>query len=351
MSFIARTGKTVLFGTLAAAFGVGAIAGVVAERALIGRAVRGTGNNDEQFGQLRSDPVEVIASDGVRIHTEVEHSIGAPDDLTIIFAHGFALNSDEFHYQRRDLRHLARMVFYDHRGHGRSEIGDLSSLRIDQLAADLDAVISTTTPSGPIVLVGHSTGGMAVQALAAQRPDLFGDRIKAVILLCTSSGGVTEVPFGLPSGLSKFLMTVAPTVTDALQGKQDIVDKSREAGNDLTLLLTRRYSFGSGGTPELTRFVASMHAGIKIEVIGNFLKAFSQYDSKIILPVFARVPTVVVAGEADLMTPVESSREIATLIPHSELIVLPDAGHMLQLEKYEEFNDIVTAVVERVRAV
>ena len=150
----------------------------------------------------------------------------------------------------------------------------MCSSDLDQLAADLEAVIDQTTPSGPIILVGHSMGGMTIQALAARRPDLFESRIKAAVLISTSSGGVTEVPLGLPTSLGKFIMGVAPTVTGALKGQQDIVDRSREAGNDLTLLLTRRYSFGSGATAGLTDFVAQMHGTTSIDVIGDFLAAF-----------------------------------------------------------------------------
>ena len=349
MSALARTGKTLVVGTLAAAFGVGAIAGVVAERALVGRALRRNPEQDEQYGTLHSDRVEVIANDGLRIHAEVEAAVGAPDDLTIIFAHGYALRMDEFHYQRRDLRHLARMVFYDQRGHGLSERGDRTSHRIDQLAADLEAVVDQTTPTGPILLVGHSMGGMTVQALAARRPDLFGSRIKGVVLVCTSSGGVTEVPLGLPASLGKFIMGVAPTVTGALKGQQEIVDRSREAGNDLTLLLTRRYSFGSGATAALTDFVAQMHSTTSIDVIGDYLAAFQEYDSSLSLPLLSHVTTVVVGGESDLLTPPESSQLIHSLVPNSELILLPDTGHMLPLERYVELNEIISTVAERVR--
>ena len=349
MNAIARTGKTLVVGTLAAAFGVGAIAGVVAERALVGRTLRRNPSQDEQYGALHSDRVEVIANDGLRIHAEVEAAVGAPDDLTIIFAHGYALRMDEFHYQRRDLRHLARMVFYDQRGHGLSERGERQTHTVGQLAADLEAVIDQTTPTGPIVLVGHSMGGMTIQALAALRPDLFETRIKGVVLVCTSSGGVTEVPLGLPSSLGKFIMGVAPTVTEALKGQQAIVDRSREAGSDLTLLLTRRYSFGSGATAALTDFVANMHGTTSIDIIADYLAAFNEYDSKTSLPTLGHTITIVVGGEADLLTPPSSSQEIHELIPGSELILIPDTGHMLPLERYEELNEIITAIAQRVR--
>ena len=349
MSVIARTGKALVFGTLTAAFGVGAIAGVVAERALIGRSVRRDPEHSEPFGSLHSERIEVVASDNILLHAEVESAIDAPDDLTIIFVHGFAMNMDEFHYQRRDLRHLARMVFFDQRGHGRSEKGTRESHKVEQLAVDLEQVIDTVAPTGPIILVGHSMGGMTVQQLAAKRPDLFGTRIKAVVLACTSAGGVTEVPLGLPTVVGRFIQGIAPHVTGALSGQQAFVDRSLESGNDLTLLLTRRYSFGTGSTPDLTAFVAKMHSVTPIEVIGDFLAAFGGYNSVETLPILGQVDTVVVAATDDLLTPLSHSEKIASLIPNAELIEIADTGHMLPMERYIEFNEIISAVAQRVR--
>ncbi|MEY4323029.1 MAG: hypothetical protein RL410_810 [Actinomycetota bacterium] len=350
MSAISKAGKTLVFGTLAAAFGVGAMAGVVAERAIVGRALRKGNDTGEPFGSLHTPPTEVVADDGVALNVEIENSIGGHDDITVVFLHGYALSQDEFHYQRRDLRNLARMVFYDHRGHGRSGLGEKSTHTVAQLASDLERVINASAPTGNIVLVGHSMGGMTIQALAARCPELFGSRVKAVVLTCTSSGGVTQVPLGLPDGVGRFVQKVAPMVTDALHGKQEIVDKSRAAGSDLNMLITRRYAFGSGATHELTHFVSELHAATPIEVVGDFLHALGEYDSKADLHVLGNVKTVVVAAKDDLMTPLVQSEEIASLVPHAELIVIPDTGHMLPLERYVEFNEIISNVIERVRA-
>jgi len=210
-------------------------------------------------------------------------------------------------------------------------------------------VIEATTPTGDIILVGHSMGGMTVQALAGRRPDLFGSRIKGVVLACTSAGGMTEVPLGLPPGLGKLIIGLAPSVTGALKGQQRIVDRSREAGNDLTLLLTRHYSFGSSVPSGLTALVANMHGTTSIDVIGDFLDSIRQYDSTPWLPTLANCKVVVVGAEADLLTPISHSTVIADAIPGSRLVTIPDTGHMLPLERYIEFNDIISTLVHDVR--
>lgn len=349
MSAIAKGGKALVLGTLAAAFGVGAVAGVVAERALIGRNLRRTAGANEPYGSLHSARVEVVATDGVKLHAEVDEAFDNQNDVTIIFSHGYALSMDEFHFQRRDLRHLARMAFFDQRGHGKSEHGTRESHNIWQLGKDLNSVIEKVAPTGNIVLVGHSMGGMTIQALAKSNPELFGTRIKAVVLVSTSSGGVTEAPLGLPDTVGKIIQGIAPGVASVLAGQQKLVDKSREAGSDLTLLLTRRYSFGSEVPVELTEFVAQMHGQTSIDVIGDYLNAIADFDSKEFLPVLSRVPTTVVAAREDLLTPISHSEEITKLIENSELIELAETGHMLPLERYVELNEVITNAVNKVR--
>src|SRR5690606_31084170 len=84
-------------------------------------------------------------------------------------------------------RPQARLVFYDQRSHGRSSRAAPGHATIDDLATDLAAVIGTAAPTGPLVLVGHSMGGMALLALAGRDPDLFADRVHGVALLSTSA--------------------------------------------------------------------------------------------------------------------------------------------------------------------
>ena len=98
-----------------------------------------------------------------------------------------------------------RTVYWDQRSHGRSERGACPGGRtapvtIDQLGRDLKAVIDAAAPEGPMVLVGHSMGGMTMMALADQFPELIRERVVGVAFVGTSSGRLGEVNFGLPVG-------------------------------------------------------------------------------------------------------------------------------------------------------
>jgi pimeloyl-ACP methyl ester carboxylesterase len=132
----------------------------------------------------------VRTDDGVDLHVEVDENPDAR--LTVVLAHGFTARLAEWELQREELRPRARLVLFDQRGHGRSGWTKLTQATIDRTGRDLGEVLDATTPEGPVVLAGHSMGGMSVMALARQRPELFGTRVVGVFLLATSAGGLVE---------------------------------------------------------------------------------------------------------------------------------------------------------------
>jgi len=340
-----------------AAWGVGVVlavvgfaAGVAAERKLVHERLRAA-TPTEDFGSIRGDAVDVLANDGVKLYVEVDDlATNAPDDLTIVFCHGYSLNQDCWHYQRRDLRPLARLVFADQRAHGRSLRGAANLSNPDQLGQDLGAIIDQVVPEGPILLVGHSMGGMTVMSLAAHRPDLFDSgRIVGVALLGTTAGGMAEAGFGLPKIFATPLHRAAPLAMNALVARSDLVESSRQISNDLGLWLSNYYSFGSHVAPALTAFQSEMVNGTPIDVIAEFLPGLEAHDKYEALANLAEIDTLIMVGATDRMTPPKHSEELAKRLPNAELVILPRTGHMLMLERPEEVNDGLRALVGRVR--
>jgi pimeloyl-ACP methyl ester carboxylesterase len=341
---IFNLGKTALLGTLAAAFSVGAAVGVVAERAIIGRNVRGHSPHPQEFPSLSQNSLSVIANDGVRLHVEVDTTSDTTKP-TIVFLHGFGLNHNTFYFQRRDLQPHANLVFYDQRGHGKSEQGESETHTINMLADDLACVLKSTVGSGNLILVGHSMGGMAIQAFAIRYPELW-KQVKAVVLTCTSAGGLIDLTFGLPKPLGAIIHKVTPPITNLLSERKDLWDVSREAGSDLVLLMTRRYSFESEVPAEYTEFVAAMHANVPVEIIGNFLKDIEQFDGNAALEKMAHVKTIVVSADSDLMIPKVHSERIIQQLPSAQFIPFADTGHMLPLERHFEFSSILRKLLQ-----
>ena len=344
-----------MVGALSAAAAVGAAIGVAAERVLGRQAIRPDAERDEPFGLLRGEVVPVTATDGTPLHVEVEEppegslADRAGDGLTIIFSHGYALEQDSWHYQRRDLRALGRLVFWDQRSHGRSGRGPAENATIDQLGRDLESVIAATAPIGPIVLVGHSMGGMTVMSYAAHHPEVFGDRVRGVALIATSSGGLAGVPLGMPAPVATWFHNYAPGIAEKLAERKELVERGRKAGSDFAYLLTKVYSFGSNVPPSLTGFVHKMLSATPIDVVAEFLPTLESHDKRAALAAVSRVDTLVLVGDDDRLTPAAHSDEIVRHVPHAELVVIPDSGHMVMLERYPEVNQHLRELVARVR--
>ncbi len=329
---------------------VGAAAGVVAERAVVARAGRADPEADEPFGHLRGTPVKLEVSPGVTLHVEVEPCTrDNPEGLTVVFCHGYALNQDCWHYQRRDLRALGQLVFWDQRSHGRSSRSLAETNTIDQLGRDLASVLDAAAPEGPIVLVGHSMGGMTIMQLALDRPELFGTRIRGVALLSTSPGGLRNVSLGLPPMTARSLHRLLPVTAALLVRNADIVEMGRSRVNDLSLLLTRLYSFGSRVSPAVAEFTHRMLGETSIDIVAEFLPTLQRHQRQAALHVLAGVPSLVMVGQEDRMTPAEHSLDMARRMPRSELEILGDSGHMMILEHYALVNHRLRQLVGRVR--
>jgi pimeloyl-ACP methyl ester carboxylesterase len=354
----------------------GAAAGVAIERLTVGRGMRQKArlalDSTGPYGSLRGMPGKAYADDGTELYYEIDDvepeggsaprrrrlfGRKAPAPVTVVFSHGYCLNQDSWHFQRAALRGVVRTVHWDQRSHGRSERGvsqaqDDVPVSIEQLGRDLKAVIDAAAPDGPIVLVGHSMGGMTVMALADECPELIRDRVVAVALVGTSSGRLGEVNFGLPVAGVNAIRRVLPGVLKALGQQAALVEKGRRATADLFAGVIKRYSFASRDVdPAIVRFAERMIEGTPIDVVAEYYPAFNDHDKTEALAHFADLPVLVLAGVGDLVTPSEHSEAIADLLPDAELVLVPDAGHLVMLEHPEVVTDRLADLLTRAGAV
>ncbi len=333
-------------GIAGAAVGVlaaGAAAGVLAERKII---ARGRPASAEELGSLRGVKHTVSADDDLPLHAEVDkatrsRTAGRP---TVVFIHGYALNLDCWHFQRSAMRGRNRMVFYDQRSHGRSGRSRREHCTINQLGRDLASVIEALAPDDPVVLVGHSMGGMTVMALAEQHPEWFGSRVVGVAFISTSAGELRASALGLPGLPGRLLHRLSPAVVATLARAPRLVEGGRRVGSDFGYVVTRKLAFGTHAPQELVDFTDEMLAGTPIDVVADFFPDFDGHDKFDALAALDRVSTVVICGGRDAITPVEHSRRLAQTVTSAELAEIPDAGHMVMLECPDE----VTGAIERI---
>jgi pimeloyl-ACP methyl ester carboxylesterase len=331
--------------------GVAAVVGtgVAIERRVVGRA-RNVADpyDDVDFGAGHTKPVVVTANDGVPLHVEVDGDENA--ELTVVFVHGFTLSMECWHFQREDFADEARLVFYDQRSHGASGRSPREHSTIDQLGQDLYDVLAAVVPTGPVVLVGHSMGGMTILALADSHPELFGDRIVGVALVGTAAGAFAEGLLGIPGIIGRALRPVAPGAIRAANRQAQLLEQGRRAGSDVAFMLTRRFSFGADPPPSLVNFMEHMIAGTSVEVMTEFFDTFLAHDKLEALNVLEGVPTVIICGDKDALTPVKNSHAMADALPDAELVVVPGAGHMVMLERPAVVDAALRRLLERAAA-
>jgi pimeloyl-ACP methyl ester carboxylesterase len=291
-------------------------------------------------------PMTVTADDGVELHVEIQEAPGAP--LTVVFCHGYLLNSTSWDVQRTMLAGKARVVLWDHRGHGRSGWGTPPNATIDQVGRDLFEVIRAAAPRGRLVLVGHSMGGMAILALAQSHPGMFGGRVVGVALSSTSAGGLSSITAGLPAITAPFVRRLVPATLTRLGRHARLVDGARRSAGGATYLITWPYLYGSRVPRPVARFTTRLMASVPIQAIAEFYTDLVRYDLHAVLPALGRVPVLVLVGERDLITPIAHAEALVAAIPGAELVVVPDSGHLLVLERPREFGEQVGKLIKKV---
>ncbi|WP_246236456.1 alpha/beta fold hydrolase [Actinomadura chibensis] len=302
----------------------------------------------EPFGSLRGRPVPVRAADGTRLYAEVDGDDRT--DLAVVFCHGWTLTQDSWHFQRKALRGLARLVFWDHRGHGRSDGGARDGYALSRLAGDLAAVIEATVPADtPVVLVGHSMGGMTILRYVDAHPDLVGRKIVGTGLLCTSSGGLGEITLGAPALIARATHRVLPRALGALGAGSGAVERVRHLGRGAAVLIEDLIAFGPDGGPAAVAFAEQMMTETRMDAFAGFLGSMISTALISDCAALAGAENLVIGAEHDLLTPVEHSLKIASCVPDARLEVVPAAGHMAMMERPAVVSDHLADLIERAR--
>ncbi len=253
---------------------------------------------------------------------------GAP---TVVLAHGWTLTRRSWQpvvdalLARRDVR----VVTYDQRGHGTSTMGDVAPT-IGLLGDDLATIVAALAPDGPLVLGGHSMGGMAVMAYAGRHPEDLRARARGVVLVSTAASieGRRAIP----------LETLVMQACSRAPGIR--------AGRLVPVSVQRRLIFGEGADPRDVREAVRQIQRTKMPTIGQYFTALSEHDELASLAHLEGVPTRILVGSRDRLTPRRWSVALHEQIPGSELTVLDGLGHMLTYEATDVVADALVAMVD-----
>ena len=350
--------KAQAWGAIAGAAGAtvaGVAFGVVARKRhqLLAQRRRRSDGSVEPGAGPPGEPSSVTADDGVRLSCEEIEPTGGPAALTVVLVHGFALDRRTWHFQRTSLAELTgptvRQVIYDLRSHGRSERAGRETCTLDQLGQDLAAVIRALAPDGPLVLVGHSMGGMAIMALAEQDPGLFAERVAGVAFVATSAGEIGS------SGLSGSLLTRRNPLTRSVgliaRLQPTLVEGVRRAAGDVIWAITRSFAYGDENVePWLVDLVDTMISANAVDALTDFVDTVGSHDRIAALPALAGCEVLVAAGDADRVIPFSHSERIAAELPHATLLRVPGAGHLPMLEQPDVVDAALADLVRRSEA-
>jgi pimeloyl-ACP methyl ester carboxylesterase len=333
-------------GLLAGGLLLGVGAGVTLERALVGRDRRREDPEaGEPFGDIRGAPTKLTSHDGTRLYVE---ELGQGPCL--VFAHGFSLTQDAWHYQRRDLSGRFRCVFYDQRGHGRSGRPRKHDYSLPALAGDLKAVLDWTGEER-VVVVAHSMGGIAALQFAEQFPEELGGRVAGLVLVgSTYLDTVRGMTAAVSAWGSAWAQRTLITGAFRFMGQDPArAQQLRRRGSDLGYLGTRLFGFGSNPSPSQVAFVDQTLAGTDVEVWTKVFPSLIDFDLSESLEA-VDVPALIAVGDKDRLTPPAAARNMADKIPGSRLLILEDAGHCAFLERHEVLDAEIAAFADQVLA-
>jgi pimeloyl-ACP methyl ester carboxylesterase len=310
------------------AVGVVAVAEVRNRRALAA---------DDEWARLCSPlsgrGAQVTSRDGTLIHLETLGNDGeAP---TFVLAPGWTEETLLWGPVARALVQRGfRVVVYDLRGQGASGLAPAGDYTLARYGEDLEAVLVAASGRGghEPILAGHSLGGMSVVAWAvAHQPR---SRVRAAALINTAVAGVISesgVPVrGVPAAFKHWLGV--HVVLDEPLPRLPVSTAPNRA-------LLRSWAFGPHATDAQVALLERMQWSCPTAVRTAAGRSIAGMDLSWAVPALT-VPTMVIAGELDLLLPPAHSERIAAALPELvDLVVLPEVGHMSPLEASDSLAD------------
>lgn len=254
--------------------------------------------------------IELTLND-INISYNDEGPEGAP---IIIFVHGFPLNKSMWDKQVKALKDNYRVIAYDIRGHGNSEVGKIDfsiDLFVNDLLSFMDALKIEKT-----VLCGLSMGGY----IALNAIEKYSDRFTALILSDTNCTADS------PEAIEKRMNTI-------ISIKENGVEK---LANDLIPNLFAPESFRSNSEEIVA--VKEMIVTTTPSSLSKSLHALAERKETCGKLTEIKVPVLILVGEEDKITPPEAAKAMHEKIKNSTLQVIPHAGHLSNMENSDEFN-------------
>ncbi|HYN94684.1 MAG TPA: alpha/beta hydrolase [Pilimelia sp.] len=290
------------------------------------------------------EEIDVPLRDGGRLYAQAYGDRRAA--VTVLLLHGWTLDRRIWHRQVTHLPTKAgmptRVIAYDARGHGRSCAASRDVATLAQLGDDLAEVIDQLAGDGPVVLVGHSLGGMTMMEYAHRHPADFARRVGGLVMVGTTAEGHAHTRYGLPLPLSR-LVRMAELSSTYVFARCGTVRPHRAVMPAVRPGM-RWLLFGETYEQSDLALAASAVARASLCSIGGFRASVGAQHRLDTLAALPPLPTAVLVGEQDKLTPVRCAESIARALGDVPVTRCAGAGHMLMLERPSVVNREIARV-------
>lgn len=277
----------------------------------------------------------LIRPDGSELHLVHYGSEGQP---TLLFTHGWGLDQSDWDAVRVAFGDRYHLVFWDLAGLGKSSAPGNADHSLEKMAADLEAVLTQAT-EGPVILVGHSIGGMIQQVFCRLFPQHLESRVKGVVFVHTTYTNPTMTAMGSPL-LIALQEPVLKPLTYLTIGLAPLawISNWQSYWNGSLHLSARLTSFAGNQTWSQIDHVSRLQARAWPAVVGRGCLAMTAFDEQATLP-HVTVPALVIVGANDRLTKPEAGQFLAKQLPTARLIALQPAGHFGHWEQADTFHE------------
>ena len=295
-----------------------------------------------QFGEPRASregsSQTIRRSDGTEIHVEF---YGPADAQPIVLTHGWSLNSTIWYYAKRELGERYRLIVWDLPGLGRSTQPKTRDYSIEKMASDLEAVIGVA--GRPVILLGHSIGGMIALTYCRMFPDQLGERVSGLILVDTTYTNPINTAMLAPLWRAIQKPVIEPLLHLTVWFSPLVRWMNFQSYlNGTTQLQTRFTSFAGRQTIGQVDFVSRLSSFASPAVTARGMLAMLRFNEEDTLREIL-VPTLVIGGYNDRPIRKDAGEYISREIPQAKLVILQPAGHQGILEQHNAFGQAVAS--------
>lgn len=286
---------------------------------------------------LRGAVEDLTRPDGTKIHTEVFGPDGAPQ---LLLTHGWGTNSTEWYYIKTQLAGRFRVIVWDLPGLGETEQPKDRSDSLEQMAADLHQVLSVAKGK-PVVLVGHSIGGMTNLTFAKLYPEALGTQVKGIVEVDTTY--TNPVKTTKHSRLNLALQKpLAEPILHTMVPLSALIRLVHWISYKEGILYLSNASSAFAGTE--TRGQLDLVSRFQVEsspaVVARGTLAMFHWDASTVLSQI-KLPVLILVGKQDTTTVPSASETMQRSIPGAQMQLIDPSRHYALLEKNEVVDEAI----------